>query len=167
MNDAPRPRDLILPDDDATTRLGAGLARLARAGDVIALWGDLGAGKSTLARGAVRALTTPGEDVPSPTFTLVQTYDPTEPGRPPVWHFDLYRLDDPEEALALDLDDAFAEALSLIEWPERLGVYLPDSRLDVALRPRPSGETGREARLVPQGGDWDQRLPLDPLDLLR
>ncbi|CCG06853.1 tRNA (adenosine(37)-N6)-threonylcarbamoyltransferase complex ATPase subunit type 1 TsaE [Pararhodospirillum photometricum] len=145
---------LPLKDADATVRLGAVLAGLARAGDVLALWGDLGAGKSTLARGAVRALTRPDEDVPSPTFTLVQTYEPSDPERPPIWHFDLYRLDDPEDALALAIDDAFADAFSLIEWPERLGTWLPARRLDIRLTP----EGNERLAALEFGDDWARRL---------
>ena len=94
---------IALSDAEATTRLGQVIAPLLAAGDSVLLYGPLGMGKSTLARGLIRALTTPDEDVPSPTFTLVQFYD----SEPPVAHFDLYRLTRPEEAF--------------IEWPERLG----------------------------------------------
>ena len=81
------------------------------------LYGPLGMGKSTLARGLIRALTTPDEDVPSPTFTLVQFYE----SDPPVAHFDLYRLTRPEEAFEIGLDEALDEGCAVIEWPERLG----------------------------------------------
>jgi len=123
-------KTIPLPDLEATAALGAELAERARPGDVIALWGDLGAGKSELARAFIRAVLGPDEEVPSPTFTLVQTYDFPEAT---VWHFDLYRLEHPEDALELDIEEAFASGICLIEWPERLGPYLPQKRLDVRL----------------------------------
>ena len=106
-----------LPDAEATTRLGQAIAPLLAPGDSVLLYGPLGMGKSTLARGLIRALTTPDEDVPSPTFTLVQFYD----SDPPVAHFDLYRLTRPEEAFEIGLDEALDEGCAVIEWPERLG----------------------------------------------
>ena len=108
---------IALPDAEATTRLGQVIAPLLAAGDSVLLYGPLGMGKSTLARGLIRALTTPDEDVPSPTFTLVQFYD----SEPPVAHFDLYRLTRPEEAFEIGLDEALDEGCAVIEWPERLG----------------------------------------------
>lgn len=106
-----------LPDAEATTALGQAIAPLLAPGDSVLLYGPLGMGKSTLARGLIRALTTPDEDVPSPTFTLVQFYD----SDPPVAHFDLYRLTRPEEAFEIGLDEALDEGCAIIEWPERLG----------------------------------------------
>lgn len=142
QSDADRPTvTLTLPDEAATRALARRLAAAARAGDVIALRGDLGAGKTAFARAFVRArLDDPAEEVPSPTFTLVQTYDDPacDAG---LWHFDLYRLERPEDALELDLEDAFADGLSLIEWPERLGGYLPRRRLDLTLTIQPDGRT--------------------------
>ncbi|WP_425986226.1 tRNA (adenosine(37)-N6)-threonylcarbamoyltransferase complex ATPase subunit type 1 TsaE [Brevundimonas sp. TWP1-2-1b1] len=106
-----------LPDAEATTALGQAVAPLLAPGDSVLLYGPLGMGKSTLARGLIRALTTPDEDVPSPTFTLVQFYE----SDPPVAHFDLYRLTRPEEAFEIGLDEALDEGCAVIEWPERLG----------------------------------------------
>ena len=106
-----------LPDAEATTRLGQAIAPLLAPGDSVLLYGPLGMGKSTLARGLIRALTTPDEDVPSPTFTLVQFYE----SEPPVAHFDLYRLTRPEEAFEIGLDEALDDGCAVIEWPERLG----------------------------------------------
>ena len=108
---------LHLADAEATTLLGQTLAPLLEAGDSILLYGPLGMGKSTLARGLIRALTRPDEDVPSPTFTLVQFYE----SDPAVAHFDLYRLSDPEEAWEIGLDEALDDGCAIIEWPERLG----------------------------------------------
>src|SRR5215207_6038059 len=104
-----------LPDERATVRLGEDIAMALRAGDALALSGDLGAGKTTLARGLIRAMA--GEeklDVPSPTFTLVQSYET----RVPLHHFDLYRLTSPSELDELGLDEMLASGAALIEWPE-------------------------------------------------
>lgn len=144
---------LELADEAATRSLGARLARLARPGDVVLLFGTLGAGKSTLARAFVRALTSDDEEVPSPTFTLVQAYD-AAPAH--IWHFDLYRLDKPEDSFELGLEDAFADGISLIEWPERLGSLVPRRRLDVTLGAGAS-ETSRRATLTSHL-QWDDRL---------
>ena len=134
-----------LPDADATAHLGASLAACLQPGDAVCLFGPLGAGKSTLARGLIRALTSPDEEVPSPTFTLVQTY---ETGNLILAHFDLYRLDDPNEIHELGLDEALDEGVVLIEWPERLEGRLPPDRLDIVLTA--NGE-GRTATLFPHG----------------
>jgi tRNA threonylcarbamoyladenosine biosynthesis protein TsaE len=146
------PLTLLLADEAATAALGRRLADLARIGDVIALEGPLGAGKTTLARAFIRRLTSPDEDVPSPTFTLVQTY---AGARGPIWHFDLFRLGHPDEAAELGLDDAFAEGIVLIEWPERLGLRLPARRLDLRLETEPEGDR-RQATLA--GAAWNDRL---------
>jgi tRNA threonylcarbamoyladenosine biosynthesis protein TsaE len=140
-----------LTGEQETVRLAAELAALAKPGDVLALKGDLGAGKTAFARAFVRAyLGHPEEEVPSPTFTLVQTY---EGKRGVVWHFDLYRLSCPDEALELDIEEAFAGAVSLIEWPERLGPHLPQRALLVEIG---FGAT-KDERLVLLTG-WAGRL---------
>jgi len=141
-----------LPDLAATQRLGAALAALLRVGDVVALWGDLGAGKTTLARAILRALGYAGE-VPSPTFTLVQVYELSPAA---VWHFDLYRLDHPDDVSELGFDEARADAISLIEWPERLGPLLPADRLDIVLS-YTDDAAGRRA-LLRGHGSWRARL---------
>jgi len=156
---APHPRsptlDLLLPDEAATAALARRVAACCRAGDVIALYGDLGTGKTVFARAFIAALDSGGEpeDVPSPTFTLVQCYE-REPA--PVWHFDLYRISRPDEVYELGFEEALGEAISLIEWPERMGPLLPADRLEVHLA---YGETAsaRQAVLVGAGA-WDVRL---------
>jgi tRNA threonylcarbamoyladenosine biosynthesis protein TsaE len=140
-----------LADEAATQALAARVAALARAGDVILLEGGLGSGKTSFARGFLRALGI-DEEVPSPTFTLVQAYD-TRKG--PVWHFDLYRLRQPQEALELGFEEAHAEAILLVEWPERLGPLRPADAL--TLRLEMEGTKGRSATLS-GGGDWPARL---------
>lgn len=145
---------LTAPED--TADLAARVAALAGAEDVIALWGDLGVGKTAFARALIRAAVDPGEEVPSPTFTLVQIY---EGGDAPIWHFDLYRLNGPEDIWELGFEDALGEAVSLIEWPERLGRQLPLRRLDVELTFAPDlGVTARRARLIGRGPDWARRV---------
>ena len=138
---------------NATQRLARRLARIAKPGDVLALSGDLGAGKTEFARAFIRTLTDANEDVPSPTFTLVQTYA-GKSGE--IWHFDLYRLANPDEALELGIEDAFHDAISLIEWPERLGPHLPRGRLGIHLTVS-KGRNHRSAVLTPHA-DWSERL---------
>jgi tRNA threonylcarbamoyladenosine biosynthesis protein TsaE len=141
-----------LPDAAATAALAARLAELAHPGDVIALQGELGAGKTHFARAFIRARGG-DEAVPSPTFTLVQTYD-LSGGT--VWHFDLYRLRRAEEAWELGIEDAFRDGVSLIEWPERLGELLPRQRLLVALDFATAPDTRRAT--LSGGDDWRARL---------
>ena len=141
-----------LPNEKATAAFAARLAALAARGDVIALKGELGAGKTTLARAFIRARGG-DETVPSPTFTLVQVYELTGGA---IWHFDLYRLRQPEEAWELGIEDAFRDGISLIEWPERLGTLMPARRLEIALDFGPTS-TARRARLS-GGDDWAARL---------
>ncbi|AWB50032.1 tRNA (adenosine(37)-N6)-threonylcarbamoyltransferase complex ATPase subunit type 1 TsaE [Gemmobacter aquarius] len=126
---------LALPDEDATTRLGEWLASHMSAGQTLLLQGPIGAGKSHLARALIRARLGRFEDVPSPTFTLVQVYDADVE----IWHADLYRLTHPDEVLELGLDDAFDRAICLIEWPDRLGSYLPEHAVRVSLRAEGEG----------------------------
>jgi len=92
-------------------------------GDVVYMKGDLGAGKTTFVRAALQSLLGPKEHVPSPTFTLVQTYETTQGF---IWHYDLYRIDDPAEVLELGMDEAFSQGITFIEWPERMRfIYTP------------------------------------------
>ena len=152
-----------LPGPDATASLAQALARLCRQGDVIGLKGELGAGKTTFARAFIQARgamagVPRAEEVPSPTFTLVQIYDI---GEAAIWHFDLYRLERAADAIELGIDEAFATAISLVEWPERLDNLLPLDRLEVKLD-IPGGERETEdgvrtARLT-GFGTWQGRL---------
>lgn len=144
---------MILKDEAATARLGAAIAAALRPGEAVCLSGPLGAGKSTLARALVRALTTPDEEVPSPTFTLVQFY---EGPRLAVAHFDLYRLSSPDEAYEIGLDEALDSGAAVIEWPERLEGQLPPDRLDVVIELAEDDAGGRRARLTPHGA-WEGR----------
>ena len=156
---------LDLPDAAATDRFGQTLARHVGVGDVIALSGDLGAGKTSLARALIQALLAAEgrhEDVPSPTFTLVQTY---ETAKLTIWHADLYRLNDPREVDELGLEDAHEGGLLLIEWPDRMGDELPRERLEVELKEsggkhglKDAPKDGRSARLTSWGGTWDERI---------
>lgn len=146
----PAEGEFRLDDEAATGRLGAALAAELKAGEAVCLTGPLGAGKSTLARAMVRALTTPDEDVPSPTFTLVQFY---EGDGLKLAHFDLYRLSDPDEAYEIGLEEALEDGAAVIEWPERLEGRLPPDRLDIEIMVE--GEA-RRARLIPAGA-WEGR----------
>ena len=142
-----------LADEAATCALAGAVAGAARRGDVIALWGDLGSGKSVFARAFVNALPGGPEEVPSPTFTLVQSY---RRGPFLVHHVDLYRLGNAEETMELGLEEGYADGITLIEWPDRLGPRLPAVRLDLRLG-QGAREDAREATLA-GSGDWPERL---------
>jgi len=146
MPDTPFSLSLRLPDEAATARLAERLGAWLRPGDLVALRGDLGAGKTALSRALIRGVTHPDAEVPSPTFTLVQVYD-TDIG--PLWHFDLYRLSGPDEVIELGWDDARAEAVALVEWPDRLGPLLPADRVEVELAH--DGPDSRRATLTGHG----------------
>jgi len=145
---------MILTDEPATLALGRALAGRVRPGDVITLSGDLGAGKTTLARGLLAALGLEGE-APSPTFAIVQTYAPPEM-RMPVAHVDLYRIDDPGEAEELGLDDLRTDHLLLVEWPERLGAAAWREALQLHLEPSPKGGRRLTVKVPPS---WEARWP--------
>ena len=136
MPAAADPLTLSLPTAAETEALGRRLAALARPGDAILLEGPIGAGKSCLARAFIRARLGADEEVPSPTFTLVQVYD--DDGIE-IWHADLYRLTHSDEVWELGLDQAFETAICLVEWPDRLGSHLPPDALTVRLEAHGEG----------------------------
>ena len=144
---------LTLPDQDATERLAARLAPRLGPGDTLLLDGPIGAGKTTFARALIRARLGRAEEVPSPTFTLVQTYEAADTE---IWHADLYRLGDPQEVLELGLDEAFATAICLVEWPDRLGTALPRD----ALRCRFEAGPTAHALTLTGSARWADRLPV-------
>ncbi len=144
---------VTLSSPAATERLGVFLAGILRAGDVVALNGPLGAGKSALAR-AIIAFHNPDEiDIPSPTFTLVQSYAMRD--STPLLHFDMYRLEAPEDALELGIEDSFYDSVNLVEWPDRIGPFLPKRALICDIRINPD-----ESRTVVFSGNaqWKDRL---------
>lgn len=143
-------------DEAAMAGAGARLAEALRAGDVVALSGPLGAGKTTLVRGMLRALGHAGE-VPSPTFAIVQPYEET---RLPIAHADLYRLEDPAELEEIGLDDQLLDGALLVEWPERAGEAAWPQALRLSLEPLPDG---RRALTWQVPGSWEGRWP-PPLD---
>jgi len=149
-------RALLLPSPDATTQFAARLGRRLRPGDTLLLDGPVGAGKSHFARGLIQSLQDPPEDVPSPTFTLIQTYDTA---RGPIWHCDLYRMSGPDELIELGLLDAFDNAICLIEWPDRLGGLAPDNALHLTFTPDPDDPDLRRLELASTAPEWDTRLP--------
>ena len=140
---------MILDNEQATVTFGAALAGAARRGDVITLSGPLGVGKTALARGFIRALGNEG-DVPSPSFAIVQPYEELSP---PVWHVDLYRIEDPSEVEELGLDSA-TDAVLLVEWPERAGRQLWPEALALSLDFAPDGARILTAKVPPS---WDGR----------
>lgn len=144
---------MILADAEATHRAGMALAPNLRAGDIVALSGDLGAGKTSFARGILAGLGFAGE-VPSPSFALVIPYAPPTVSLP-VWHVDLYRLKDAAEAEALALDDALYDAALLIEWPERLG----DRLWPEALRLRFDADGAGRRLTANAPPSWEARCP--------
>ena len=146
---------MILDGPEASLELGRRLAELAHPGDVIALSGPLGAGKTSIARGLLAALGLAGE-APSPSFAIVQPYDPPKV-RFPVLHVDLYRLDDPSEAEELGLDDARHDSLLIVEWPERLGEAAWHDALWLSLDVAPDGARALTAK-VPAA--WRDRWSL-------
>lgn len=125
----------FVPNEAATVSFGQALAHFAQKGDVFALFGTLGMGKSVLARAFVQELTQ-AEDVPSPTFTLVQSY---EASSFEIYHFDLYRLKSPEEIFEIGVEEALYDGVCLIEWPERMGGYLPSTAFRIEIKPQGEG----------------------------
>lgn len=151
----PSGQSIYLPDEKATELLGVWIGEWLRPGDFVALMGDLGSGKTTLARGLILDLLAQAgsapEHVQSPTFNLVQPYSA---GTLEIWHYDLYRIDSEQELEELGLDEALDVGCVICEWPDRLGALLPPDRLDVTLEAVPSA---RRATLQGQG-TFDARL---------
>lgn len=143
-----------LGDSAATEAAGAAIAPLLRAGDIVTLTGGLGAGKTTLARGLIRALGHHGE-VPSPSFAIVQPYEPPAV-RLPVAHVDLYRIEDEGEIAELGLDDWLVDGALIVEWPDRLEPWQKAAALALTLSVEPNGERALTAG-VPRA--WEERWP--------
>jgi tRNA threonylcarbamoyladenosine biosynthesis protein TsaE len=142
---------MILATEEETRALGAALAGIVRRGDVITLSGPLGVGKTALARGLIAALRHIG-DVPSPSFAIVQPYDQLDP---PIWHVDLYRIEDTAEMQELGLDAA-ADAVLLVEWPERAGAEAWPEALGLSLEFGQDNDRILTARVPPS---WEARWP--------
>jgi tRNA threonylcarbamoyladenosine biosynthesis protein TsaE len=143
--------EIVLNSSDETAELAVRVASQLRTGDTLLLQGEIGAGKSFFARALIQSLQDVPEDIPSPTFTLVQTYD-TRAGQ--IWHADLYRLSDPDEAQELGLTDAFTTAICLIEWPDRLASLTPADAITLVFE---STETEDQRQLSFLGGSNDLR----------
>jgi tRNA threonylcarbamoyladenosine biosynthesis protein TsaE len=146
---------VILPDADATHAAGALLAAHMRVGDVIALSGDLGAGKTSFARGLLFALGL-AEEAPSPSYSLVIPYAPPDV-RLPVWHIDLYRLENPADIDELGLDEARMDNALVIEWPERMGARTWGDALKIYIEPFGEGARRLTVAVPPS---WEGRCPL-------
>lgn len=146
--------DLPLSSPDETAHIARALGQWLQAGDVILLHGDIGAGKTHFARSLIQSLQDPPEDVPSPTFTLVQVYD-TPKGE--LWHSDLYRLGNPDDCVELGLTDAFEDAICLIEWPDRLEDLTPAKALTLTLT-LGTGEDQRHMHLSWSDQRWSDTI---------
>ena len=142
--------NIFLPDEKATNRLGAWLGGVLGDGDILCLSGDLGAGKSMLARGLIQSFI-PGTPAPSPTFTFVETY---EAPSLVIWHYDLYRLEKPEDIWELGLEEALEGGLLIIEWPERAQAIIPTNALSMTLKIDGSQRTA----LIRGNNHWQRRL---------
>jgi tRNA threonylcarbamoyladenosine biosynthesis protein TsaE len=139
----------IIHNESGMADLAARIAPMLKKGDVVTLKGDLGAGKTAFARALINALAAAPEEVPSPTFTLVQTYDLPNIS---VWHFDLYRLKEEErDILELGWDEARRHGVALVEWPDRLGGLLPKDRLEIDIAFHKDSENARVVTLTPHG----------------
>ncbi|TDK44463.1 tRNA (adenosine(37)-N6)-threonylcarbamoyltransferase complex ATPase subunit type 1 TsaE [Antarcticimicrobium luteum] len=149
------PLSLTLTSPDATARLAGGLGALLRPGDCLLLDGPIGAGKTHFARALIQSLLQMPEDVPSPTFTLVQTYD-TRAGE--LWHADLYRLSAPGEIEELGLTEAMETAICLIEWPDRLGPLTPPDALHLTFATTEGAEDTRHLTLTWTAPRWAECL---------
>ena len=144
---------LALPGPASTAALARRVGALVRTGDVLLLDGPVGAGKTHFARSLIQSLLPAPEDVPSPTFTLVQTY---EAPAFDIWHTDLYRLSSPQEVIELGLLDAFEHSVTLVEWPDRLGTLAPAGALTLAFAPHDDPDQ-RVLDITWHDPRWDDR----------
>ena len=151
---SPERRHLILQSPDETASLAQRIAPVLRPGDTILISGGIGAGKTHFARALIQKRLAVPEDVPSPTFTLVQTY---ETGTGEIWHADLYRLDGPQSIDELGLAEAFDTAICLVEWPDRLGDLAPEQALFVAFESGPVDEA-RSLEFTWTDPRWTSRI---------
>lgn len=146
---------LTFHSEEDTARFAAALGTILRPGDTILLDGDIGAGKTFMARALIQSLQDYPEDVPSPTFTLIQTYD-TQSGE--IWHSDLYRITATDEIEELGLFEAFETAICLVEWPDRLGGNAPSDALRIEMATDPTDQSLRRVGLYWSNGSWTERL---------
>lgn len=144
-------KNWLCPNEEDTKKLAGRIARLAQKGDIFALYGTLGMGKSVFARAFILELTTAPE-VPSPTFTLVQEYEAPDFA---IFHYDLYRLKSPEEIFELGMEDAMHNGVCLIEWPERMEMYLPRRAFRITIEPAAGGR-----RIMMDSRDCSQQARL-------
>jgi len=149
------PVDLTLTSPDETAAFATRLGRHLRGGDCLLLDGPIGSGKTHFARSLIQSLLEVPEDVPSPTFTLVQTYDAPACE---IWHADLYRLTSPDEIEELGLSEAFDTAITLVEWPDRLGELQPPTALHLSFATHPTQTGLRALTLSWTGGRWADLL---------
>lgn len=141
-----------------TAEFARKIASLLQNQDMILLYGDLGAGKTFFAREVIKSLNPKVKEVASPTFNLVQIYDCPQTDIPQIWHFDLYRLESPEEIWETGFEEAMAEGVSLIEWPEKMGRFIPREALEIRFETVAGNKDAREAEIVPLGKSWQERL---------
>jgi tRNA threonylcarbamoyladenosine biosynthesis protein TsaE len=147
------PNTVRIDHEEEMRVLAVRIAQILKTGDVLTLTGGLGAGKTVFARALVNALAPAPEEVPSPTFTLVQVYENQSPA---IWHFDLYRLESEGEILELGWDEARRQGVALVEWPERLGGLLPRDRLEISIEFTADSENARQVTFTPHG-KWIDR----------
>jgi tRNA threonylcarbamoyladenosine biosynthesis protein TsaE len=148
------PKTIHIENEAAMRDFAARIGRLLKTGDVVALRGDLGSGKTAFARALINALSPVEEEVPSPTFTLVQVYEAPAPA---IWHFDLYRIEKERDILELGWEEARRQGAALVEWPERLGTLLPKDRLEIGIDFDADSENSRIVTVAPHG-QWQARM---------
>lgn len=150
-------KKIYLKDLSESRLLAGRLSAVLNTGDILTFEGELGAGKTEFCRAIIHAIGY-NEDVPSPTFNLVQTYEPdtTDLLTPAIWHMDLYRLDRAEDVFELGIEDGFDSAVSLIEWPDRMGQYLPEGHLKIKLFH--GDKEGSRYILFEGNAHWQERI---------